>query len=397
MNCQGLRNSGKRNDVLNYLKTKNVDILCLQDTHLKASDQSIIEQNWDGEVLLHGVSTNSRGVAILIRNTLQYELLTSETDKNGNIIVLHINCLGQRFLIINVYGPNTDSPTFFNDIKNYIDKYDHDYFTLCGDLNISLNPEMDTCNYVGLNNPKARESLHDLIQTCSLIDLYRYFHPNTRRYTWRRKNPIKQARLDYFIGSQTLLDLVTQVDIKPGYKTDHSLITLSLNLVNFSRGPGVWKFNTSLLKDQEYIASVKQWIKDEKLKYAVPVYNLENIHNIPDDKLQMKIDHDLFLEMLLMRIRGETIKYASYKKKVSKEIENNLISEIDSLEKNLGTDTYESYLEKKSQLQIIREDTIKGHQIRSRVQWLNDREKPTKYFCSLEHRNYIEKTAKKIK
>ena len=67
----------------------------------------------------------------------------------------------------------------------------------------------------------------------------------------------KQARLDYFIASQTLLDLVSQVNIKPGYRTDHSLISVSLNLINFSHGPGVWKFNTSLLKDQEYIARVK--------------------------------------------------------------------------------------------------------------------------------------------
>ena len=41
------------------------------------------------------------------------------------------------------------NPIFFQDIKNYIDNYDHDYFILCGDLNISLNPEINTYNYVG--------------------------------------------------------------------------------------------------------------------------------------------------------------------------------------------------------------------------------------------------------
>ena len=169
MNCQGLRNSSKRNDVLNYLKTKNIDILCLQDTHLKESDLSLVETIWDGEVILHGFSTNSRGVAILFKNTLQYNILTIETDNSGNMIALHMNCLGQTFLLINAYGPNTDNPVFFQEIKNYIDNYDHDYFILCGDLNISLNPQLDTYNYVGSNNPKARESLHDVIDTCSLV------------------------------------------------------------------------------------------------------------------------------------------------------------------------------------------------------------------------------------
>ena len=49
-----------------------------------------------------------------------------------------------------------------------------------------------------------------------------------------------------------------------------------------------------------------------------------------------------------MRIQGKTIKYASYKKKVSKETENNLLSEIDSLGKHSKSDNYDSYLEKKS-------------------------------------------------
>ena len=189
-------------------------------------------------------------------------------------------------------------------------------------------------------------------------------HFNNFRFLRVEKNPIKQAGLDYFIASQTLLDLVSQVDIKPGDKTDHSLITLSLNLINFSHGPGVWKFNTR----SGIYCMCKNLIRDEKFRYTAPVYNLENMHNIPDDNLHLKIDYDLFLEMLLLRIRGETIKYASRKKKLSKETENNLLSEIESLEKNLSSDNYDSYLKKKSQLQTIREDAIKGHQIRSRVQ-----------------------------
>ena len=40
---------------------------------------------------------------------------------------------------------------------------------------------------------------------------------------------------------------------------------------------------------------------------------------------------------------------------------------------------------------------MEGHIIRSCVQWLNDGEKPTKYFCTLENKQYIEKTVKKIK
>ena len=42
------------------------------------------------------------------------------------------------------------------------------------------------------------------------------------------------------------------------------------------------------------------------------------------------------------------------------------------------------------------EKSMKGHLIRSRTQWLSQGEKPTKYFCSLEHHNYTEKNVKKV-
>ena len=37
---------------------------------------------------------------------------------------------------------------------------------------------------------------------------------------------------------------------------------------------------------------------------------------------------------------------------------------------------------------------MNGHYVRSRAQWLHEGEKPTKFFCSLEKGNYINKTLK---
>lgn len=45
---------------------------------------------------------------------------------------------------------------------------------------------------------------------------------------------------------------------------------------------------------------------------------------------------------------------------------------------------------------MIRKEKIQGLLIRSRVRWAEEGEKPTKYFCSLESRNYINKTIPKV-
>ena len=58
-------------------------------------------------------------------------------------------------------------------------------------------------------------------------------------------------------------------DIKPSIKTDHSLVTLNLNpIMNAKRGPGFWKFNCSLLKDEVYIDYIKEIIEQLKEQYV---------------------------------------------------------------------------------------------------------------------------------
>jgi len=61
-----------------------------------------------------------------------------------------------------------------------------------------LNPEIDYDNYANINNIKDRNRLLEIIEERNVIDTYRRFHSNTRKYTWRKKNPSKQARLDCF-------------------------------------------------------------------------------------------------------------------------------------------------------------------------------------------------------
>ena len=69
-------------------------------------------------------------------------------------------------------------------------------------------------------------------------------------------------------------------------------------------------------------------------------------------------------------------------------VENNLINEIRKLEVNrdnneVGFDN-ERLNTIKMELEELKENKLKGHQIRSRYQHTNEWEKPSKYFLNLE-------------
>ena len=70
-------------------------------------------------------------------------------------------------------------------------------------------------------------------------------------------------------------------------------------------------------------------------------------------------------------------------------LENTLTREIRKLEENAQSDQNLIEIEeKKSQLRILRQNEMSGQCIRSRTQWIEEREKPTIFFCNLENKNF---------
>ena len=75
------------------------------------------------------------------------------------------------------------------------------------------------------------------------------------------------CRLDFFLTTNSLSSAITKADILPGYKTDHSLITLYLANNTNPRGPGFWKLNTYFLSDSEYTNLIKTTITEIANEY----------------------------------------------------------------------------------------------------------------------------------
>ena len=107
--------------------------------------------------------------------------------------------------------------------------------------------------------------------------------------------------------------------------------------------------------------------------------------------------------MILIAIRGETIKYSSREKRESLKQENQLEEDIKKIEhdisENLENTTPEIFItlnEKKNQLHEIRNHKLEGVMLRSRCRYEDLGEKPTAYFLNLEKRNFTNKVITKI-
>ena len=386
MNCQGLGNYDKRKDVLNFLKQKKYSIYCLQDTHFTEREENYIRAQWGFECFFSSYNSQSRGVAILFNNNFEYKLNRIKKDQQGNKLILDMTILGKKILLVNIYGPNRDKPNFYDNLKTEITEFNTDFVITVGDFNLVLNQEKDTKNYTLVNNPRAKEKVLDLCAELNLIDIWRDLHIEKKQYTWTTKNRHKQARLDFFLITEGLCTYIEDAKIETGYRSDHSCVTLFFKGKPSNKGQAFWKFNNSLLKDPKFITEIKKVIENVKQQY---IKNDHNTDDLSSTNTQFSINDQLFLETLLMEIRGKTISYASFKKKQIDKTEQILLQEISILEENnININLLE---EKRQELREIRDKKLEGLKIRSRAKWIDQGEKVTKYFCNLENRNYVSK------
>ena len=130
-------------------------------------------------------SSDSRGVAVLFNNDFEYKLINEKTNALENYISLELE-IDNEFIIllINIYGPNLDSPQFYSDINDIICASTSDFYILCGDFNLVQEFELDCLNYKNLNNPRSRDKSLELKNTHNLKDPWRIYKKTILILIW---------------------------------------------------------------------------------------------------------------------------------------------------------------------------------------------------------------------
>ena len=145
---------------------------------------------------------------------------------------MNITIKDKNFYIINGYAPTSNNSTqqieWLTKIQRILNQSNDINIIIGGDLNDYFIPHLDKFN--ADKNLAETEYIKMWKATCedmNLTDIWRTLNPNTKRYTWRQgktTNTLKQSRLDYWLISTHLIYELTNVDILPGFRSDHSLI-----------------------------------------------------------------------------------------------------------------------------------------------------------------------------
>ena len=97
-------------------------------------------------------------------------------------------------------------------------------------------------------NFRHRLIANEIIEKYCLTDIWRLLHGGNKHYTWRQNKYKKQARLDFFLVPDNILSQIKEAHNKPGYRTDHSLISMEYKVAENIKGRGYFKFYNSYVE-----------------------------------------------------------------------------------------------------------------------------------------------------
>ena len=238
LNARGIRSPEKRQALLIWLQKQKVDIIFLQETYNTKEVENNWKRHWKGPMFFAHGSNHSCGVLVLVRDSLEFEMKSIITDDNGRYILLNAKVQGSDYILGNTYAPNKtkEQCNFFDELQQKLDDFItiHDQrIIIGGDFNVIMDQNLDCAG----GSPKEKESvklLNDICLNYNLIDIWRTRDSDSTLFTWRKKKPLIQRRLDFWLISDFRQDEVEETSIKTAIRTDHSAIIISFNSLQLS-------------------------------------------------------------------------------------------------------------------------------------------------------------------
>ena len=366
--------------IFDFLRKLDNDIFLLQETHnATMDDENLWTKEWGGQTFWSRGEKRSRGVAIMINpNTkLDINIEDVQTDSEGRTVSIRTIIEDIEYNIASIYAPNTPKrrKKYFNELATQLTGTDN--LLLGGDFNCIDRPELDKQGGNPMSGTDGHKELRDLTDTLQLEDIWRKKHQNDKEFTWNDKDYSQRSRLDRWYIPSELSDK-SQTNITACPYSDHSAVELKIIATRpRRRGRGFWKMNVSTLKDKNY----------QQMMRAFLIY-----WRLTKTKYNNSAE---WWDAGKTKVKALTIAHCVKKAKAQRTKEYKLSQKLTELKRHIKPDM-EAITETERQITEIDTAKARGVQIRSRATWIEQGERSTKYFFSLEKKKQPNNTIREL-
>ena len=186
---RGSSNIMERRETFRWLKMKKYAICFPQEVHCTKDKEHIWSAEWGYSAIFSSFSRASAGVCVLFNNNFNFQILKSFSDPEGRFVMVDIKLESKILTLVNIYAPNEDKSTFFQNVLNQLLCFDCSEIILGGDLNLVLDVQKDKKGGRPLAHNNPLKEVKHISNVLDLIGIWRCLYPEAKIFTWRRRKP----------------------------------------------------------------------------------------------------------------------------------------------------------------------------------------------------------------
>ena len=138
LNINGLNAPTKRQKLAEWIQKQDPYIRCLQETHLKPRDTYRLKVKGWKKIFYANGDQEKAGVAILIKDKIDFEIKAMKRDKEGHYIMIKGSIQEEDITIVNIYAPNIGAPQYIRKMLTSMKQEINSNTIIVGDFNTPL-------------------------------------------------------------------------------------------------------------------------------------------------------------------------------------------------------------------------------------------------------------------
>lgn len=255
-NVNGLNGQFKRTACLDLLRRQRVDVAFIQESHLRSIDVNRFANKHYYVAASASLNTRTRGSLVVIKRNLSITVLEKYGSDDGRVSYIKTNIAGRNFAFISVYAPSHCESEFFPKLTATLLQLQDFSLILGADMNCFANMTLDkSVQRFTYNQSRASTDFQNFLSALGLVDLYRAVNPTSKQFTFYSARHRNYSRIDYILASPASFSEIHDVLIKPCSLSDHSIVVARFTLQGTPARAPRWRFNTSLLKNEDFMNS----------------------------------------------------------------------------------------------------------------------------------------------
>lgn len=213
----------------------------------------------------------------MVGKSVPFTLTNTISDKYGRYLIVLGTLFRVPILLVNVYAPNFDNPCFMNKLFENLPSLSDCFLIFGGDMNCAIDPQLHRSK-PGSTQSLMAKALCNFMSSNGYVDPCRFCNPSSSQYSFYSHVHQTFSRIDYFFVDVDveLMPKVTNVSYHPIIISDHSSVSIDVQISPGPRYHTHWRFNTSLLSDDKFHKFITSTMEGKKILRKLRISTIQN-------------------------------------------------------------------------------------------------------------------------